>query len=234
MLSYEEKVKLLKTAGGRPDWLVARCAAILAFNTTIRGCELKGLRWSDVNLIDQTVTVRHSKTKAGERVIPLNSDSMPAILELYKRSQAFGGAEPNHYVFPACENSKIDPARPQASWRTAWRRITREAGLRGLRFHDVRHHAITELAESQTSDQTIMSIAGHVSPRMLAHYSHVRLQAKRRALEALSNWSTREGYGTKTVTSPPAEGMPSPQVIETYGRPVGARTPDLHRVKVAL
>ena len=55
----------------------------------------------------------------------------------------------------------------------------------GLRFHDLRHQAITELAESQASDQTIMSIAGHVSPRMLAHHSHVR-EAKRSALDALS------------------------------------------------
>ena len=31
-----------------------------------------------------------------------------------------------------------------------------------------------------------MAIAGHVSPKMLAHYSHVRLQAKRAALDALS------------------------------------------------
>ena len=41
--------------------------------------------------------------------------------------------------------------------------------LAGLRFGDLRHHAITELAESQTNDQAIMSIAGHVSQRMLAH-----------------------------------------------------------------
>jgi hypothetical protein len=40
--------------------------------------------------------------------------------------------------------------------------------LAGLRFHDLRHHAITELAESQVSDQTIMAIAGHVNQRMLA------------------------------------------------------------------
>jgi len=59
--------------------------------------------------------------------------------------------------------------------------------LAGLRFHDLRHHAITELAESQASDSTIMAIAGHVSPKMLQHYSHVRLQAKRAALEAISS-----------------------------------------------
>ena len=50
----------------------------------------------------------------------------------------------------------------------------------------MRHTAITNLAESQNSDQTIMSIAGHVSRQMLEHYSHIRMEAKRRAVEALS------------------------------------------------
>ena len=56
----------------------------------------------------------------------------------------------------------------------------------GFRFHDLRHQAITELAESKASDSTIMSIAGHVSRKMLAHYSHVRMDAKRNALDALT------------------------------------------------
>ena len=62
----------------------------------------------------------------------------------------------------------------------------RAAGLKGLRFHDLRHTAITKLAETVTSEQTIMDIAGHVSRRMLEHYSHVRLEAKRRALDAIA------------------------------------------------
>ena len=100
---------------------------VLAFNTTMRNCEIKGLRWGDVNLIDRTLIVRRATTKtdAGERVIPLNTNAMTAILELYRRSQTFTGAEPHHYVFPACENAHIDPTRPQTSWRTAWRRLTR-------------------------------------------------------------------------------------------------------------
>jgi Phage integrase family len=88
-----------------------------------------------------------------------------------------------------------------SSWRTAWRSLTREAGLVGLRFHDLRHHAITELAESSTSEQTILSIAGHVSARMLSHYSHVRLEAKRTALSALCN--TGETQVTSQSTSQP-------------------------------
>jgi integrase len=58
--------------------------------------------------------------------------------------------------------------------------------LAGLRFHDPRHSAITKLSESQASDQTIMAIAGHLSREMLEHYNHVRLAAKRAALEAIS------------------------------------------------
>lgn len=151
---------------------------------------------------------------------------MAAILELYKRAQAVGGIELCHFVFPACANDKVDPTKPQTTWRTAWRRLTRavqcpmcgqlqnpaktccnencgadihevKSSLAALRFHDLRHHAITELAESQASDQTIMSIAGHVSPKMLAHYSHVRLDAKRRALDALRSMGSARGLWHK-------------------------------------
>ncbi len=108
-MAHEEKLRLLRLAAIRPEWQVARCAAILALNTTMRGCELKGLRWRDVNLIDRMLTVRRSKTEAGERVIPLNSDAMAAILELYKRAQSVGATDLSHYVFPACENDRIDP-----------------------------------------------------------------------------------------------------------------------------
>jgi integrase len=144
-----------------------------------------------VNFTEQILTVRQSKTAAGERVIPLNTDAVKVVLELWDRAQALEGTEPDHFVFPACECGGIDPSVPQKSWRTAWRSLTKAAGLRGLRFHDLRHHAITELAESMASDQTIMSIAGHVSREMLEHYSHVRLAAKRQALEGLLGKSPR-------------------------------------------
>src|SRR5271154_4583074 len=83
-------------------------------------------------------------------------------------------------------NTAIDPERCQKSWRTAWRKLTAVAGVKGFRFHDCRHHAITEMAESQASDSTIMALAGHVSRKMLEHYSHVRQEAKRDAVSVLS------------------------------------------------
>ena len=69
--------------------------------------------------------------------------------------------------------------------------------LHGLRYHDLRHHAITELAESQASERTIMAIAGHISPRMLEHHGHIRMDAKRKALEALGGKSVTGGYDTR-------------------------------------
>jgi hypothetical protein len=53
------------------------------------------------------------------------------------------------------------------------------------RWHDNRHTLITDLAKSGAGDQTIMDIAGHVSKQMLKHYSHIRMEAKRSALESI-------------------------------------------------
>ena len=187
VMSPEEKTNLLETAALKPDWQVARCAAVLALNTTMRGCELKGLHWQDVDLFERTLAIRRqsTKTNAGARVIPLNRDAVLALAELRERAEKLGAAEPEHYVLPASENGNIRPDKSMKGWRSAWRSLTKAAGLKGLRFHDLRHQAITELAESDLSDQTIMSIAGHVSPQMLKHYSHIRLKAKRKALESL-------------------------------------------------
>jgi len=251
-LAYDEKVRLLKIASSRPEWQNAAWAATLALNTTMRGCEIKQLRWRDVDFIERILAIRKSKTETGERVIPINIDAWNAVLSLYRRAQQLGSAQPEHYVFPACEVSHFDPTRPQTSWRTAWRSLTRAIqcpacgqlqspaanccnrgckadmqGIRspiaGLRFHDLRHHAITELAEPQASDATVMAIAGHVSPKMLQHYSHVRLQAKRSALDVLvtrradgnRNEGRGGGYDTNSDTNPHLmEGMP-PQVLES-------------------
>ena len=58
--------------------------------------------------------------------------------------------------------------------------------FQGFRFHDLRHQANTELAEAPAADATLMALAGHMSRRMLEHYSHVPMDAKRKAIESLS------------------------------------------------
>jgi len=77
----------------------------------------------------------------------------------------------------------------------------KESRASGLPVPDLRHCAITSLAESGASDSTIMSIAGHVSRKMLERYSHVRMEAKRIAMETLAESSRMAGYDTNHDTN---------------------------------
>jgi integrase len=101
----------------------------------------------------------------------------------------FSDRKPEHFVFPACENGRIDRERPIAGWRTGWRRVTRaiecpacgkvqnpvstcrdeecKADIRsvtnplaGLRFHDLRHTAATKLLELGTPIVVVAQILG--------------------------------------------------------------------------
>jgi integrase len=113
-LSEEEKRRLLRMAEAKPEWETARLAAILALNTTMRGCELKGLPWRDVDFIERTIMIRRSKTAAGQRVIPLNEDAWTAILSLRDRARKLFGDNLvlDWYVFPHAEGYTIpDPTK---------------------------------------------------------------------------------------------------------------------------
>lgn len=95
----------------------------------------------------------------------------------------------------------------------------------GLRFHVLRHTAITILAESDASEQKVMAIAGHVSRKMLEHYSHIRMEAKRRAVGALMAPKSvpaaehPEAYVTKYVTNRVSRDTANPQLLEKNGGP---------------
>jgi len=75
--------------------------------------------------------------------------------------------------------------RPVTTLRTAWTKVRKQMKVVG-RWRDVRHTLVTELAESGAGDEVIMSIAGHGSRAMLSRYSHVRMEAKRRALDDIA------------------------------------------------
>jgi len=192
LLTEDEKQKLLKVAVMRPEWETTYLVAVLCLNTTARGCELKALEWSDIDLFGRTLTIRKSKTAAGERAIPLTDVAASALARLRRRAEAFGTVEPLHYVFAAFvpkftfsgkrvidySVTGFDPTRHLKSWRAAWRTLPKQGRASRFSFHDLRHCAIPQLAENGTSDSTIMAIAGHVSRRMLERYSHVRMEAK--------------------------------------------------------
>jgi hypothetical protein len=76
------------------------------------------------------------------------------------------------------------------------------SSLAGRRFNDLHHTSITMLSDSQASDSILLAIAGHVSRRMLEHYSHIRMDAKRTALDALrAAPKVSQTTGGGTVTS---------------------------------
>jgi hypothetical protein len=103
------------------------------------------------------------------------------------------------------------------------------------RFHDLRVTCITKLAESQASEQTIMSIAGHVSKRMLEHYSRIRTDARRAALDAIAQGPKQAIFeaavhqNVHQLEESVSEASAKPELI---GGREGVRTPDPLRAKL--
>src|SRR5258708_1777985 len=181
----EEKEALLAAAK------MARSPAIypalmLALNAGMRDAEIRGLQWDRMDLSKAMLTVGDSKTEAGEgRTIPLNSALLEAMIEYAKwYTKRFGTIQPEWYLFPFGKPRPHDPTRPMVTLKTSWNNARKKAKVQG-RWHDNRHTLVTDLAESGAGDETIRDIAGHVSKQMLKHYSHIRMEAKRRALEAI-------------------------------------------------
>jgi integrase len=184
-LTADEQQRLFTTAASNPEWEHVYCAAIVAANTSLRPVEVKHLRRCDVDLARKLLFVRRSKNESSHRVIPLNTSALNALARMFDRADMLGHTEPEHYLWPACQWGNIDPTQPMLKWDTVWRALRDAAGLQGLRFHDLRHTVITELAEMGVADHVLESITGHLSRRMLEHYSHIRIDAKRQALDAL-------------------------------------------------
>jgi integrase len=172
VMTAEEKNHLIEVARSNRRWWRAYLTMRFALNTGMRSAEIKGLRWIDIDPVKGVAMVRKSKRETSVRSVPLN-EKATQILEVLSGMRRGRVTGPNTSVFPF------------RSWRTAWLALTEAAGVKGLRFHDLRHQVVTELAEHGVGDATIMDIVGHVSQRMLKHYSHVRLAARRAAVSYL-------------------------------------------------
>ena len=183
--SPEEKLALLTAAKAARSPAIYP-ALMLALNAGMRDAEIRGLQWERMDLQKGILTVGESKTDAGEgRTIPLNSALLETMLDYRKwYMKRFGTIEPSWYVFAFGKPWPHDPTKPIVTLKTSWNNVRKQAGVTG-RWHDNRHTLITDLAESGAADETIRDIAGHVSPQMLKHYSHIRTAAKRTALEGI-------------------------------------------------
>jgi integrase len=208
--SEEEKAGLLKAAQERPRSRGIFFATMLAQNAGLRDREIRTLQWGRLNLSKRLITVGETKSDAGTgRTIPMHDDLLAAAVEYaHWYTEKFGTTDPDWYVFPFGSPRPVDPTRPQTSFKTAWSNARSKAKVKG-RWHDNRHTFITDLAESGASDQMIQDLAGQVSSEMVKHYSHMRTEAKRRAVAALASKNpTKAEKPIKTVPRRPGRSRP--------------------------
>jgi integrase len=187
----DDEARLLRAASQvgakQGHWSPIYTVTVLGLNTGLRHSEVRKLRWADIDLEKRVLVVGRTKTEAGSgRPVPL-TDPARATLDMW--ASHFPNRKPDDYVFPACENGHINPARPIANWRTAWHKATsavecpkcgklqRPADscqnsecktdmrgiinpLAGLRYHDLRHSAATKMLENGVPIATVAQVLG--------------------------------------------------------------------------
>jgi integrase len=244
-VSAEDEAKLIAAASAsRSPTLLP--LLLISLDTGMRASEVQALRqgdlkltWVNGNVASGELVVPKSKTAAGTgRLIPFTR-RVCACLSLWL--SRFPDAALESFVFPFHQvgiggNSRtvevydVDLVRPMGSWRKAWLGACKNAGVR-YRWHDLRHTFVSRLAESSSiSEQTIRSLAGHVSRQMLEHYSHIRSHAKQaaiRCLEGQPSTPVLEDTGHRIGHSPASEETPADaNSLKTVGGPARIRTWD--------
>lgn len=159
ILTYEEEDRLLISS---PEHL--RNIIICALHTGMRKGEIISLKWGNVDLENNFITVakENSKSKKSRR-IPVNSVLRKLLLELRLKS---AGSE---CVFL---NSEGTPYTRHDSLNRSFKNALDKAGIRGLRFHDLRHTAGTRLGEKNIPVQAINKLLGHADIRTTMRYVH--------------------------------------------------------------
>lgn len=191
VLSAAEEDRFLRFASRKPEWQTALNATLITGNSTIFGCELRTLFLENLRLelnpplIQVPVTVKN-----GYRVrsVPLNRIALAATQSLIAQAKERGSFEPRHYLIPfRVKKGVYDPHRPASPYfiRAPFRTIARACGLGWVTPRSFRHQAITKLLESGAPDETVRAIAGHNSEKAMRYYSHIRIEAKKNAVDLL-------------------------------------------------
>ncbi|SBW00787.1 Integrase/recombinase [uncultured Alphaproteobacteria bacterium] len=159
----DEETRLLKACGGgtRP-WL--RAAVIISLETAMRQAELAGLTWDRVMLNAEYPHCDLPRTKNERpRRVPLSTRAIAAMRSLLPENVAVLGKR------------KVFPVETPRAFGHAWRDVVNDENFPNLRWHDLRHEAISRLFErTDLRDNEIMAISGHLRPEMLTRYTHLR------------------------------------------------------------
>ncbi|MDD5395494.1 MAG: site-specific integrase [Thiothrix sp.] len=132
----------------------------VALETGARLGELLDLQWKHVDLSNQTA--RLLDTKNGEdRTIPLSSAAVSALKSLPVR----------HISGRVFHNWAASD-----SFNKTWSRAVKRAGIENLKFHDLRHEAVSRLFEKGLNPMEAASVSGHKTLAMLKRYTHLRAE----------------------------------------------------------
>ncbi|MGW7261153.1 tyrosine-type recombinase/integrase [Streptomyces sp. NPDC054834] len=189
-----------------------------ALRTGLHKGELLGLHWEDLDLNSGTATIRHSlqrtrtggltrlptKTRASERRIALPTECLHSLKghnERQDKERETAGAtwRESGLVFTTPTGRPLDPANLTRRFRTFLDR----AGLRRIRFHDLRHSTATLLLEQGVDLVVIKELLGHAHIGVTAGvYAHVRLRLQRQAISRLATALMEEGDGPEEPPPP--------------------------------
>lgn len=130
---------------------------MLALETAMRQGELLDLRWEHVDLRKRIAHL--PSTKNGDsRSVPLSSKAANILESMH--------IQPEGRVFPLTADAL----------KKAWKRATISAGLKDLRFHDLRHEATSRIAEKLPNVIELSAVTGHKDLKMLKRYYHPRAE----------------------------------------------------------
>ncbi len=171
VLTPEEERRLLSQA---INYL--RPILFTALNTGMRRGEILNLKWSEVDLEVNLITVNQTNSKSKkERRVPINSPMRTMLLELKLKSTN------SEFVFTDNQGNPIKTIR------TAFAAACRRAGIPELRFHDLRHTAGTRMVEAGANIVAISKILGHSDIKTTMRYAHPE-ESLREALESLAKF----------------------------------------------
>jgi len=152
----------------------------VALGTGMRKGEQYGLRWSDVDLTRRVITLRDTKN-GSNRTVPMIDDVLRAFQELRKlslgrkdRSLDRPNNAPDDIVFAIGDNKK---------W---WAAALKQAKIKNLRWHDLRHTFCSRLAQAGVSLKVIQEAAGHKTIAMSARYAHMDHTTLHNAMSVLN------------------------------------------------
>jgi site-specific recombinase XerD len=159
----------------------ARTIFVTLVLTGIRRNELRELRWADVDLLEEVLRVRGTKTVEAERSIALSPILVGALEQQYQRTAFKGEAE---FVF--C-HSKRGTRYSEKLFAEQFRAALAKAEISEYvrPFHDLRHTALTNEAASGSSPIALMSKAGHSDMKTTRIYLHLAGTVFRDEAEAL-------------------------------------------------